>query len=185
MHKDIKEILISKIQINKRVQELGKLISLNYQQKDLILVGLLSGCNPFIGDLIKCIDLDFEIHYMKVSSYVDTKSSGHVAILLDILRNIENKDILIIEDIIDTGHTLNKVVSLLKARNPKSIKIMTLLDKREGRIVSINVDYVGFVVKNVFVVGYGLDYNEKYRNLPYIGILKESVYAKEKVNDNK
>ena len=178
MIKDCEKILLSEKDILDICNRLGKQISSDYQGKPLVLVGLLKGCNPFLSDLAKKVTIPLEINYMKASSYDGTKSSGNIRITLDLDIDIKDKDILIVEDIVDTGSTLSKVVENLKARAPKSIKVVTLLDKPEGRVVPFKADYVGSLIPKEFVIGYGLDYNEKYRNLPFIGVLKKEFYTK-------
>ncbi|SHM68645.1 hypoxanthine phosphoribosyltransferase [Caldanaerovirga acetigignens] len=177
MLEDIKEILISEEEIKKKLKELGKRITEDYRdKKDILLVGVLKGAVLFIADLIRHIDLPLQVDFMAVSSYgASTESSGVVRILKDLDENIEGKNILIVEDIIDSGLTLSYLYNMLKSRKPASIKICTLLDKPSRRKVKIKVDYLGFEIPDYFVVGYGLDYNEKYRNLPFIGILKEEA----------
>ncbi|MCH3669336.1 hypoxanthine phosphoribosyltransferase, partial [Enterococcus faecium] len=141
------------------------------------VVGVLKGAVPFMADIVRSIDTYLELDFMDVSSYGNaTVSSGEVKIVKDLDTNVEGRDLLIVEDIIDSGRTLAYLVDLFKYRKAKSVKIVTLLDKPEGRVVNIEADYVGFNVPNEFVVGYGLDYAEAYRNLPYIGVLKPSVY---------
>ena len=174
---DIEKILFSKEEISQRVEELGKKISIDYENKNLIVIGLLKGSLFFMSDILRKIKNNCKFDFMSVSSYYgETKSTGNVKIIKDIGINIEDADVLIIEDIIDTGRTLNCVYDLLKKRNPLSLKICTLLDKPTARIVDINADYVGFKISDEFIVGYGLDYKEKYRNLPFIGTLKSYVY---------
>jgi len=175
MHKDCKEILVSGEAITKRCEELGAQISKDYAGKELILVGLLKGSVPFLAELSKHIDIDVYFDYMDVSSY-DGVMSGNIAVLTDLTQDVAGKHILIIEDILDTGKTLSTVMDLLKERDAASVEICTMLDKKEGRQVDIQAKYVGFDVPNVFVIGYGLDFNQKYRNLPYVGILKEECY---------
>jgi len=178
---DIKEILISEEEIKAKLKELGKRITEDYKGVDnILLVGVLKGAVLFIADLIRHIDLPLEIDFMAVSSYgASTESSGVVRILKDLEQTIQGKNILIVEDIIDSGLTLSYLYNLLKSRKPADIKICTLLDKPSRRKIDIKVDYVGFEIPDYFVVGYGLDYNEKYRNLPFIGVLKpEAINAK-------
>jgi len=178
MHQDIEEILISEEQIKNRTAELGKQIAEDYKGKNLLLLGTLKGAVPFIADLARAIDLNLEIDYMAVASYGNsTQSSGIVRIIKDLEGPIDQKHLLIIEDIIDSGLTLHYLVDLLRRRNPLSIKICSLLDKERERAKNVVVDYPGFVIPDKFVVGYGLDYAQRYRNLPYIGILKPSVYS--------
>lgn len=180
MHKDIKEIIISEKDIVKKSQELGKMLTHDYQGKCPVLVGLLKGCVPFLAELMKHMEIDLEYDFMDVSSYFGgTSSSGQIKILKDLETNINGRDVIIVEDIVDTGFTLHNVIPMLKKRNPKSIEIVSLLDKPVSRTVDdINPKYVGYTIPKLFVVGYGLDYNDLYRNLPYIGILKEEVYTK-------
>jgi len=175
---DIKEFLYTEEQISAKVQELGKKISEDYDGKDLVLVGILKGSIPFMADLIRKITIPCTMDFMAVSSYgSSTETSGVVRILKDLDFEIENRDILIVEDIIDSGTTLSYLLDYLKGRKPASINIACLLNKPSRRKVDIAVKYVGYEVPDFFLVGYGLDYAEKYRNLPYIGILKEEVYS--------
>jgi len=177
MHEDIEKILISESEIKKRIKELGEEISKDYKDKFPLFVCILRGAFVFLADLVREVDIPISVDFMAISSYSgQTESSGQVKILKDLDTPIEDRHVLIIEDIVDTGLTMDAVTRLLKTRKPKSIKICTLLDKVERRIINVKVDYYGFRVPNSFVVGYGLDYQEKYRNLPYIGILKEKVY---------
>jgi len=178
MKQDIQEILISEEEIQQKVKELGKLLSEEYADRFPLVIGVLKGAMPFMSDLIKRVDCYLEMDFMDVSSYGNEMvSSGEVKILKDLDTSVEGRDILILEDIIDSGLTLSYLVELFKYRKAKSIKIVTLLDKPTGRKASIKADYVGFEVPDAFVVGYGLDYQEKYRNLPYIGVLKPQVYS--------
>ncbi|MBU5486263.1 hypoxanthine phosphoribosyltransferase [Clostridium sp. MSJ-11] len=177
MKDDIKEVLFDEEQIRNKIREIGKQISKDYIGKDLLLIGVLKGSVPFMADLIKEIDIPCSIDFMAVSSYGNSSTtSGVVRILKDLDFEIEGKHILIVEDIIDTGTTLRYLVDYLKGRQPASIEIASLLNKPERRMVEINAKYMGFEVPDYFLVGYGLDYSEKYRNLPYVGILKEEVY---------
>ncbi|MDU5107610.1 MULTISPECIES: hypoxanthine phosphoribosyltransferase [unclassified Clostridium] len=179
MIKDIKEVLLTEDQIINRVKEIGKAISEEYNGKDLLIVGILKGSVIFASELIKNISIPCEIDFMAVSSYGNsTETSGVVRILKDLDHGIEGKDIIIVEDIIDSGVTLDYLLKYLKARKANSIEIVTLLTKPSRRRVDLNVKYCGFEVPDEFLVGYGLDYSEKYRNLPYVGILKEEVYKK-------
>ncbi|WP_294188994.1 hypoxanthine phosphoribosyltransferase [uncultured Clostridium sp.] len=179
MTKDIKEILLTEEQITNRVKEMGKAISEDYKGKDLIIVGILKGSVIFASELIKNISIPCEIDFMAVSSYGNsTETSGVVRILKDLDHGIEGKDIIIVEDIIDSGVTLDYLLKYLKARKANSIEIVTLLTKPSRRMVDLDVKYCGFEVPDEFLVGYGLDYAERYRNLPYVGILKEEVYKK-------
>lgn len=177
---DIACVLIKEEQIAKRVKELGGKISEDYKDsKDLLVIGILKGSIVFMADLIRSIDIHTSIDFMTVSSYgLGSTSSGKITVKKDLDTDIEGKDVLIAEDIIDSGKTLSNLIELLKARNPKSIKICALLNKPERREADIDVDYIGFDIPNEFIVGYGLDYAEKYRNIPYIGVLKREVYEK-------
>ncbi len=176
IHKDVAEILVSSEQIEERCKQLGKEISDYYRNKDaqLVVVGLLKGSVPFMADLIKHIDVDLEIDFMDVSSYVGTDST-EVKILKDVENPVTGKEVLIVEDIVDTGKTLQEVVGLFQSKGAKDVRIATLLSKPEGRIIDIKIDYIGFSVPNKFVIGYGLDYNQKYRNLPYVGVIKKEA----------
>ncbi|MED3728184.1 hypoxanthine phosphoribosyltransferase [Priestia filamentosa] len=178
MKEDIKEVLISEEQLQEKVKELGKVLSEEYKDRFPLAIGVLKGAMPFMGDLLKRVDTYLEMDFMDVSSYGNsTVSSGEVKIIKDLDTSVEGRNILIIEDIIDSGLTLSYLVELFRYRKAKSIKIVTLLDKPSGRKSDIEADYIGFEVPNAFVVGYGLDYQEKYRNLPYIGVLKPEVYS--------
>ena len=178
MHKDIKEILISEQEINSIVSNIAEKIDKDYENKDMLMVGLLKGSICFMADLMKKMKSDFKIDFVVASSYANgTESTGTVNIVKDVSQSVQGKDILIVEDIIDSGNTLDFMVKYFKAKKAKSVKIATLLDKPERRKVKIDVDYVGKIIPDEFVVGYGLDYAEDYRTLPYIGILKESVYS--------
>ncbi|RJU49949.1 hypoxanthine phosphoribosyltransferase [Streptococcus sp. AM28-20] len=179
LENDIKKILISHDEIVTAARELGQKLTKDYQGKNPILVGILKGSVPFMAELIKHIDTHIELDFMLVSSYHGgTSSSGVINIIKDLDQDIKGRDILFVEDIIDTGKTLKSLKELFEGRQPASVKIATLLDKPEGRLVEIEADYTCFTIPNEFVVGYGLDYDENYRNLPYIGILKEEVYSK-------
>lgn len=170
----VTDVMLSEDQIKVKVYELAKQIERDFKGEELLVVGILKGASVFVSDLIRCIDLDVNIDFMSVSSYGNsTESSGTVKILKDLDVDIEGKNVLIVEDIIDSGLTLSNLVAALKTRNPKSLKLCTLLDKPERRKVDIKVDYIGFVIEDKFIVGYGIDYAEKYRNLPYIGIVGE------------
>ncbi|MET3576246.1 hypoxanthine phosphoribosyltransferase [Bhargavaea ullalensis] len=175
---DIEKTLISEEQIQEKIRELGTELTKEYEGKFPLAIGVLKGALPFMSDLIKQFDGYIEIDFMDVSSYGNaTVSSGEVKIVKDLNTSVEGRDVLIIEDIIDSGKTLSYLVDLLKYRKAKSIKIVTLLDKPTGRKVDLKADMVGFEVPDAFVVGYGLDYAEKYRNLPYIGVLKKEIYS--------
>ena len=175
MHKNIKEILISEEQIIEKCKELGKIIDKDYEGKEVLLVGLLKGSVPFMAELAKHLNSDVTFDYMNVSSY-DGVESKTLVVKQDLKEDVSGKNILIVEDILDTGKTLYNVKEMLLERNANSVKIVTMLDKEEGRIIDMKADYVGFKIPNAFVVGYGLDFNEKYRQLPYVGILKEECY---------
>lgn len=175
MHKNIKEILISEEQIIEKCKELGKIIDKDYEGKEVLLVGLLKGSVPFMAELAKHLNSDVTFDYMNVSSY-DGVESKTLVVKQDLKEDVSGKNILIAEDILDTGKTLYNVKEMLLKRNANSVKIVTMLDKEEGRIIDMKADYVGFKIPNAFVVGYGLDFNEKYRQLPYVGILKEECY---------
>ena len=181
MLNDIKEVLFSEELLCDVVKKLGAQISSDYKDRNLLMVSILKGSVVFMTDLMRSIDIPCEIDFMAVSSYGSgIKSSGTVRILKDLDRDIRGYDVLIVEDILDSGMTLNYLMDLLYARNPNSIRICTLFDKPERRKVDIYPDYKGLEVPDEFIVGYGLDYDEKYRNLPFVGILKPQVYLKNK-----
>ena len=174
---DIEKVLISENELADIVKRLGKQISEDYRDKNLLMVSILKGSVIFMADLMRAIDIPCSIDFMAVSTYGDkTKSSGVVRILKDLDQSIEGKDILIVEDILDSGKTLNYIQELLLARNPNSIRICTLFDKPERREVDLYAEYIGAQVPNEFIVGYGLDYAQYYRNVPYVGVLKEEIY---------
>ena len=176
---DIGEILLSEEQIAAKVGELGARITADYAGRPVTLVSVLKGSLPFMADLMRAIDLPLRIDLMEVSSYggTSTESSGLVRILKDLSATIEDEDVLIVEDIIDTGLTLNYLVRYLRGKKPATLRICTLLDKPARRLVDIPVDYIGFEIPDQFVVGYGLDYGEVYRNLRFVGVLKPEVYG--------
>lgn len=175
----IEEVLISHEMIVKKCKELGERITKDYEGKTPILIGLLKGAIPFMAELVKHISCDMEMEFIDVSSYDGVTSTGQIKILKDINTNIENRNIILVDDIIDTGLTLFEVINLMKSRNASTVETITLVDKPEGRKISgVEPKYIGYVIPNKFVVGFGLDYNELYRNLPYIGVLKPSVYQK-------
>ena len=177
MNNDIAKVLISEEQLQAKVAELGAQISRDYAGKDLLLVSILKGSVVFMADLMRAVTIPCSIDFLSVSSYGNgTASSGEVRILKDLDCSLEGKDLLIVEDILDSGMTLSFLLKTLSARNPASIRLCTFLDKPERRRVDIRPDYVGAEVPDKFIVGYGLDYAEKYRNLPYIGVLKPEVY---------
>lgn len=178
MNQDIKEILISEQQLADKIAELGAQISRDFAGKNLLLVSVLKGSVVFMADLMRQITIPTRIDFMAVSSYgAGVKTSGVVRILKDLEIPLQGYDVLVVEDILDSGMTLNYLRGILRERNPKSISIATLLDKPDRRQVDIHPDYVGFIIPDEFVVGYGLDYDEKYRNLPFVGVLKPSVYG--------
>ena len=177
MRADIEKILYSVEDLNKRVAELGAQITQDYQGENLMVIGILKGSNIFTSDLVRAINLPLQMDFMAVSSYGNaTESSGVVRIIKDLNASVEDQHILIVEDIIDSGLTLRYLKENLLSRGPKSVKICTLLDKPLRRKVAVDVDYIGFEVPDEFIVGYGIDYAERYRNLPYVGVLKRSVY---------
>ncbi|MEZ0241072.1 MAG: hypoxanthine phosphoribosyltransferase [Chloroflexota bacterium] len=179
LHDDIAQILLTEDQISTRVAELGARITADYQGRPVTLVSVLKGSLPFMADLMRAIDLPLRIDLMEVSSYggATTESSGLVRILKDLSASIAGEDVLIVEDIIDTGLTLNYLIRYLRGKNPKTLRICTLLDKPARRLVEIPVDYIGFEIPDQFVIGYGLDYGEVYRNLRFVGVLKPEVYG--------
>ena len=168
---DIK-VLIDAKQLEERIKELGRQIDEDYKGKELVLIGLLKGSIMFMAELAKNITNDVQLDFMDVSSYAGTESTGIIKINKDIRDSIEGKDVIIVEDIIDTGRTLTYILEYLKQKSPSSIKIATLLSKPSRRVVKLDADYTGFEIEDKFVIGYGLDYDEKYRNLPYIGYLE-------------
>ena len=172
------ELLFTNADIVKRSKELGELISKDYEGKKPILVGLLKGSVPFMAELIKHITCDMEIDFMQASSYEGTESTLNVKIKKDLDRDIKGCHILIVEDIVDTGYTLKKVLEILKDRGAASVEVVSLLNKQENRVVDITAKYVGYEIPNKFVVGFGLDYNELYRNTDDIGVLKKDIYMK-------
>ncbi|PIO84032.1 hypoxanthine phosphoribosyltransferase [Loigolactobacillus backii] len=177
MHQDIEQVLYDQKALTEVTKSLGAQLTVDYAGKNPLVVCVLKGAILFMADLVRQIDTHVELDFMDVSSYGGaTVSSGEVKIVKDLDTSVENRDVLIVEDIVDTGRTLNYIADLFKYRRAKSVKICTLLDKPETRVVPVHVDYSGFKVPNAFLVGYGLDYAEHYRNLPYIGILKSSVY---------
>ena len=178
MEKDIQEILLTEEQIKTRIAELGKELTADYAGKDPIIVGVLKGVVVFYADMIREIRTHCQMDFMWISSYAGTNSTGKMEVKRDISSDIRGRHVLILEDIYDTGNSLDFTYRHLMSREPASLKICTLLDKPERRRpgITLKPDYVGFSIPNAFVVGYGLDYAERYRNLPYIGVLKESVY---------
>ncbi len=178
MHQDLKKILVSEEEIVAKCKELGARISHDYRTVGEIplLVAVLKGSVPFLAELVKHIDLDIEFDFMDVSSYEGTESIGDVRIIKDLDRSIKGTRILLVEDIVDTGRTIKEVTRLLLNKGATEVKIVSLLDKPSRRVIEISADYVGFEIPNEFVVGFGLDFNEKYRNLPYVGVLKDEFY---------
>ena len=173
---NVEKVLISEEEIVKRCKELGAQISKDYAGKNPMIIGLLKGSVPFMAELIKNIDIDCTIDFMAVSSYSGLESMGDVKIVKDLDTSIKGVNVLVVEDIVDTGKTLAKVKQLLYSKGANDVKVVSLLDKPDRRIVQIEAEYVGFVIPNEFVVGFGLDFNQKYRNLPYVGVLKEECY---------
>ena len=177
MNDDIKKVSVSEDEIKHIVKKLGTQISKDFKDRNPLFIGLLKGCIPFMSDLLKYVDIDCTLEYMKVSYYSGTESTGVVTVKGG-LPAVVGREVILIDDILDTGRTLANVRKMLVDAGAKSVTICVLLDKPEGRKVDITPAYVGGLVPNEFVVGYGLDYNEHYRNLPYIGVLKEEVYSK-------
>ena len=175
---DVAEVLLTEQQITAKVADLGRQISADFADRELTLVSVLKGSLPFMADLMRAITIPLRIDLMEVSSYggLSTESSGLVRILKDLSASIDGRDVLLVEDIIDTGLTLNYLLRYLRGKNPRSLRICALLDKPARRLVDIPIDYTGFEIPDQFVVGYGLDYGELYRNLRYVGILRPSVY---------
>lgn len=177
MHDDVDRILFSTEQIQQRVQELGEQIAQDYGGREPHLITIVKGSIPFISDLMRAMDMPLSLDLLGVSSYAGTSSSGEVRLTKDLDHSIEGLHVLVVEDIIDTGLTLSYVLRNLRQRAPASLKVVTFLDKPAGRGTQIEADYVGFTIPDEFVIGYGLDWNQRYRNLPYVGILKRDVYA--------
>lgn len=178
MHKDCERVLISEEELKIMVKNIAAKISEDYKGKNLLLVGLLKGSVVFMADLMKELEVDCKIDFICVSSYgSSTESNGRVNLIKDVSQPVEGMDVLIVEDIIDSGNTLSFILKYFEAKGVSSVKICTLLSKPERRVVEIPVDYVGAEIPDEFVIGYGLDYAENYRNLPYVGILKRSVYS--------
>ena len=177
----VEKVLVTQEEIVKRSIELGKEITEDYKQANEIplVVGLLKGSVPFMAELMKHIDLDFQFDFMDVSSYEGTESIGDIRIMKDLDISVKGLSILLVEDIVDTGRTLKEVRRMLLNKGAKEVKIASLLDKPERRVVEVDADYVGFTIPNEFVIGFGLDYNQKYRNLPYVGVLKKEIYTEE------
>ena len=178
IHEDVEEILLSGEQIASRVVELGVELAADYVGRTPVLVSVLKGSIVFLADLIRAMDVSLNVDLMEVSSYGSaTESSGQVRILKDLSSSIEGRDVVVVEDIIDTGLTLNYLLRYLAERHPASVRVCCLLDKPARRLAEIEIDYRGFSIPDRFVVGYGLDYDERYRNLPYIGVLRPSIYG--------
>ena len=178
LHPDVSEILLTKEQLERRVSEIGAEITHDFAGREPLFVGVLKGCFVFMADLMRHVDLPCSVDFMAVSSYGnDTKTTGAVKINKDLNQDIEGKDIILVEDILDSGVTLHYLTEYLSVRRPATITIATLMDKPSRRKAPVFARYSGFEIPDAFVVGYGLDYAEKYRNLPYIGILRESVYS--------
>ena len=178
MHPCLEKILLNEDEIVARCKELGQQITQEYKNNEQppLLVALLKGSVPFLAELIKHIDLDIQFDFMDVSSYEGTESIGDIKILKDLDCSVKNLDILLVEDIVDTGRTLKTVKAMLKNKGAKTVRVITLLDKPDRRVVDIEADYTGFEIPNEFVVGFGLDFNQKYRNFPFVGVLKEECY---------
>lgn len=180
MHNDILKVLITSEQIQARIRELGEELKRDYGDKNPIFIGVLKGVVVFYADMIRAFDAPCQLEFMRISSYKGTQSTGNMVVRQDVAEDLNGRDVVILEDILDTGRSLRFTVDYLRFKGAASVKVCTLLDKPEGRLPGINMeaDYVGFTVPNEFVVGYGLDYNEQYRNLPYVGVLKPEVYEK-------
>ena len=180
MEKDIKQVLLTEEQIQEKIKELGKILTEEYEGKNPVVVGVLKGVVVFYADMIRQIKTPCQLDFMWISSYSGANSTGKMQVRQDLSADIKGRHVLILEDIFDTGNSLNYTYNYLLSKEPASLKICTLLDKPERRRegITLQADYTGFVIPNEFVVGYGLDYNECYRNLPYIGILKPEVYTK-------
>ena len=178
MRNDIETVLASEEQIRARIAQLGARLTEDYAGKEPLFVGVLKGCFMFMADLVRACELKCTVDFMVVSSYGSgTSSTGAVKIVKDLSDDIEGRDVIIVEDILDSGNTLHYLSGYLSGRNPASIRIVTLLDKPDRRTADVRADYVGFTIPDAFVVGYGLDYDQRYRNLPYIGVLKPEVYS--------
>lgn len=179
MHNDIQEVLISEAQIQARIRELGQQLKAEYGDKNPIFVGVLKGVIVFYADMIRAFDAPCRLDFMWISSYEGTSSTGNIRVRQDVASDLSGQHVIVLEDILDTGRSLDFVCRHLREKGAVSVRVCTLLDKPEGRLpgIDMNADYVGFSIPNAFVVGYGLDYNEQYRNLPYVGILKPEAYA--------
>lgn len=179
MHNDIQKILLTEEQIRSRILELGRELTRDYRDKNPLIIGVLKGVVVFYADMVRCIDTPCQMDFMWISSYAGTESTGQMVVRKDVSSEVRGRHVLVLEDIFDTGSSLDYTVRHLMEKEPASLKVCTLLDKPERRRpdITLQADYVGFTIPNEFVVGYGLDYNEQYRNLPYIGVLKPDVYA--------
>ncbi len=178
IHRDVEEVLLTEEQIGERVAQLGAQLATDYADRSPVLVSVLKGSTIFLADLIRAMPIPLSLDLMEVSSYGSgTETSGQVRILKDLSSSIQDRDVIVVEDIIDTGLTLNYLLRYLGERHPSSIRICCLLDKPARRLAEIEIDYRGFTIQDRFVVGYGLDYDERYRNLPYVGVLRPSVYS--------
>ena len=180
MHNDIERILLTEEEIQAKIKELGMILTEEYKDKNPVIVGVLKGVVVFYADMIRQIKVPCQMDFMWISSYAGTESSGRMLVRQELSNNIEGRHVLILEDIFDTGNSLQFTVDHLKQQNPASLKVCTFLDKPERRRegITVKADYTGFTIPNEFVVGYGLDFNEHYRNLPYIGVLKPEMYTK-------
>lgn len=178
MHQDVKSILISEEEIENKCKELGEVLTNHYKDSSapLILVALLKGSVPFLARLIKYIDLDIQYDFMDVSSYAGTETTRDIKILKDLDRSIVGANILLVEDIVDTGHTIQAIIRMLHNKGANDVKVVTLLDKPSRREVEVYAEFIGFEIPNLFVIGFGLDFDERYRQLPYVGILKDELY---------
>lgn len=179
MHKDIQEILLSEEQIKNRIVQLGQVLLRDYGDKNPVFVGILKGVVVFYADMIRAFDAPCQLEFMRISSYEGTQSTGNVLVRMDVDCDLNGRHVVILEDIVDTGRSMEYVCDYLRSKGAASVKICALLDKPEGRApgVTLKPDYVGFTIPNAFVVGYGLDFDEKYRNLPYVGVLKPEAYS--------
>lgn len=180
MHKDIEQVLLSEEQLRSRIRELGEELKAEYKDKNPVFVGVLKGVVVFYADLIRTFDGPCQLDFMWISSYAGTQSTGNICVRQDVSSDLRGRHVIVVEDILDTGISLEYVCAHLRSKGVASLKVCTLLDKPEGRLPGVNMkaDYVGFSIPNAFVVGYGLDYDEQYRNLPYVGVLKPEAYAK-------
>jgi len=180
MHEDLEEILVSEEKLQARIAELAGQISRDYKGRCVTFIGVLKGCVLFLSDLLQNMEIETNVDFMMLSSYSGAQSTGVVRTILDLKQNIEKKDVIIVEDIVDSGLTMSYMLKNLATRQPRSLEVCTLLDKTVCRKTKVPIKYPGFVIPDKFVVGYGLDYNELYRNLPYIGVLKRSAMFKGK-----